>query len=84
MTPQILPKYDWGVRVRAAIDLVNDGSYPDIAPDALLAAAGEEGEVVQVGMHTESNTPVYMVEFASLRVVGCLESEITPLQKPIV
>jgi nitrogen fixation protein NifZ len=27
-------------------------------------------------MHEESATPVYMVEFPSNRVVGCLEDEI--------
>lgn len=73
------PKYQWGQKVRALVDLVNDGSYPDQPEDALLAAEGDPGEIVQVGLHTESNTPVYMVEFATNRVVGCLEEEITPL-----
>ena len=71
-----MPKYDWGQRVVAAIDLFNDGSYPDIETDALLAEQGCVGEVVQVGMHEESATPVYMVEFPGNRVVGCLEDEI--------
>ncbi len=34
------PKYAWGQRVCAAIDLVNDGSYPDVPVDALLVPAG--------------------------------------------
>lgn len=70
------PKFQWGQRVRAAIDLVNDGSHPKASPDALLAKLGEPGEIVQVGMHTDSNTPVYLVEFAGERVVGCLEEEL--------
>lgn len=75
-----LPKFDWGQRVQAIADLVNDGSYPDKAPNALLVRAGEKGEVVQVGRHEESNTPVYLVEFSPDRVVGCLEEEIMLLE----
>ncbi|POF33870.1 nitrogen fixation protein NifZ [Roseibium marinum] len=71
------PKYDWGQRVRAMVDLQNDGSYPDAPEDALLVAVGDLGEVVQVGMHTDTNTPVYMVEFDGPKVVGCLEEEIS-------
>lgn len=72
------PKYQWGQRVSAAIDLVNDGSYPDSEPEALLVASGTRGEIVQTGMHQESNTPVYLVEFAGGKVIGCLEDEIAP------
>lgn len=71
-----LPKYEWGQRVRAAVDLVNDGSFPGMPPDALLVSAGTVGEIVRVGMHTEANEPVYLVEFAEDRVTGCLEDEI--------
>jgi nitrogen fixation protein NifZ len=34
---------------------------------------------VQTGMHQESNTPVYLVEFPDGKVVGCLEAEIAPV-----
>ena len=71
-------KFDWGQRVRATIDLFNDGSYPDQPADALLVRAGDAGEIVQVGAHVETETPVYLVEFAEHRVVGCLEDEIAP------
>ncbi|WP_374544586.1 nitrogen fixation protein NifZ [Rhodoblastus sp.] len=71
-----LPKYQWGQRVRCLIDLVNDGSYPNAAEDAVLAAAGAVGEIVQVGSHVDSNTPVYIVEFEEKYVIGCLEEEI--------
>lgn len=70
------PKFDWGQRVRAAIDLINDGSYPDEAADALLAPAGAVGEIVQVGRHVETEAIVYLVEFSEKSVVGCLEEEL--------
>lgn len=68
-------QYKWGQQVVALVDLVNDGTHPDHAPDAVLAEVGSEGEIVQVGHHTESNQPVYMVDFNGL-VIGCLEEEI--------
>ena len=74
-----MPKYQWGQRVSALQDLFNDGSFPDAPTDALLVRTGDKGEIVQVGRHEESNTPVYLVEFAPDRVVGCLEDEIAPL-----
>jgi nitrogen fixation protein NifZ len=46
---------------------------------ALLVKNGDAGEIVQVGSHTESNTPIYLVEFTERLVVGCLEEEIMPL-----
>lgn len=74
------PIYGWGERVRATEDIVNDGSHPQVAPDALLVSAGTEGEVVNVGHHADSNTPVYLVEFTggpvSPVVVGCFEEEL--------
>ena len=74
-----LPKYQWGQRVRALIDLRNDGSFPDAPVDGLLVNVGDMGEIVQVGSHTETNIPVYLVEFGERLVVGCLEEEIVPL-----
>ncbi len=73
------PKFQWGQRVRCLIDLVNDGSYPNAEEDALLVAAGGVGEIVQVGSHVDSNTPIYLVEFNETHVIGCLEEEIAPL-----
>ena len=74
------PQYQWGQQVVALVDLVNDGTHPDHAPDAVLASRGSEGEIVQVGRHVEANQPVYMVEFDGL-VVGCLEEEILLCQE---
>lgn len=70
------PKYQPGRRVQALIHLYNDGSYPDQPSDALLVRQGDNGEIVQVGMHVDSGTPLYMVQFGDLHVVGCLEEEI--------
>lgn len=75
-----LPKYQWGQRVRAVDDLHNDGSFPDEPDAALLVSSGDVGEIVQVGTHTETNTPVYLVEFGERLVVGCTEEEIAPLE----
>ncbi|MGO9356166.1 MAG: nitrogen fixation protein NifZ [Xanthobacteraceae bacterium] len=74
-----LPRYQWGQRVKALIDLRNDGSFPDKPAEALLVGIGDTGEIVQVGTHTEANLPVYLVEFGERLVVGCLEEEIVPL-----
>jgi nitrogen fixation protein NifZ len=71
------PAYAWGQRVIALDDLVNDGSYPGLAPDALLAARGTVGEIVKIGHVTDLNEPVYLVQFAD-HVVGCLEIELVP------
>ncbi len=74
-----LPKYQWGQRVKALIDLHNDGSFPDAAADAMLVAVGDTGEIVQVGTQTEANLPIYLVEFGERLVVGCFEEEISPV-----
>jgi len=79
MIEPVRPKFDWGQRVKVLDDLLNDGSYPDKDEEAVLAPAGTIGEIVQVGMHEESNTPIYLVEFSEDCVVGCLEDEIAPL-----
>lgn len=73
------PRYQWGQRVKALNDLLNDGSFPGAPLEALLVRVGDAGEIVQVGTHTEANMPVYLVEFGDRMVVGCLEDEIMPL-----
>jgi len=72
MIEQREARYQWGQQVVALVDLVND---PDHPAEAVLAEVGSEGEIVQVGHHTEANQPVYMVDFNGL-VIGCLEEEI--------
>lgn len=68
--------YQWGQKVYAEADLFNDGSFPDHEPEALLVAAGTEGEIVQVGHHEDANIPIYLVEFPGGYVIGCFEEEI--------
>jgi nitrogen fixation protein NifZ len=72
-----MPKYNWGLSVRALVDLFNDGSHPEADEGALLVPSGGVGEIVQVGHHAEANIPVYLVEFGR-QVIGCLEEEIEP------
>lgn len=69
--------YPWGLRVIALDDLLNDGSYPERPMDALLAARGAVGEIVNVGHAVDANEPVYLVEFGGC-VIGCMEEEIAP------
>lgn len=71
------PAYAWGQRVIALDDLVNDGSHPERPVDALLAARGSVGEIVNVGHAQALNEPVYLVQFEDC-VVGCLEIELVP------
>lgn len=75
-------KFQWGQRVVAGIDLVNDGSYPEREENALLVAQGSVGEVVQIGHHADFDIPIYLVEFGAAAqngcVVGCMEEEILP------
>lgn len=72
-------RFQWGQPVMTLVDLLNDGSYPDLAETALLAGAGTRGEVVNVGMIEESGQPVYLVEFADGKVIGVLEEELAPV-----
>lgn len=78
MIGEIKPRYEWGLHVRAAKDLLNDGSYPEKPENALLVKEGDVGEIVQIGKQIDTGAPVYMVEFATDMVVGCFESEIAP------
>ncbi|WP_045225193.1 nitrogen fixation protein NifZ [Methyloterricola oryzae] len=71
------PIYQWGQKVCVEADILNDGSYPGHEPEALLVAAGTEGEIVQVGYHEEAKIPVYLVEFPGGYVIGCFEEELS-------
>jgi len=72
-----------GEVVFAAEDLYNDGSIPDVADGALMAAAGTRGVVVKSG-HIEAapEVDVYVVRFEGDDAVlgspvGCLAHELT-------
>lgn len=80
MTEPRVPKYRSGQRVKAAVNLINDGSVATAPPDRILVGAGAIGEIVRVAMHTEASVPIYLVDFVDFGerlVVGCLEEEIT-------
>jgi nitrogen fixation protein NifZ len=71
-------KYQWGQPVTTTVELINDGSYPEIALDALLQNTGATGEIVNVGVIEETGAPIYLVEFADGKVIGVFEDEICP------
>ncbi|PKO91528.1 MAG: nitrogen fixation protein NifZ [Betaproteobacteria bacterium HGW-Betaproteobacteria-1] len=72
------PRYQWGQPVKTAADILNDGSYPDVPVDTLLAAEGSDGEIVNVGVIEETGDPIYLVEFPDGKVIGVLEEELLP------
>jgi nitrogen fixation protein NifZ len=83
MIAPVVHRFQWGQRVRTTAELRNDdGSFPELAEGALIIRAGDVGEVVQLGIHTDSNSAVYMVEFHQRVVVGCLEHELSPDDVP--
>ena len=71
------PKYALNQQVRAKADPVHDGPYPDVAPEALLAAEGALGEIIKIGHQEETSAIVYLVEFGE-RAIGCFENELAP------
>lgn len=71
-----MAKYQWGQTINSQIDLINDGSFPEVAAEAVLVKKGTRGEVVNVGTVEETGVPVYLVEFTNGKVVGVLEDEI--------
>ena len=80
MIESATPRYDWGLKVTVSEHIYNDdGTFPDVEEDALIVAAGSIGEIVRVGLHEETNVPVYLVDFG-IRVVGLSEDEIQPCE----
>ena len=76
--------YAIGDLVYAAEDLLNDGGVPGIEPDALIAAAGARGVVVDSGVaELDESQIIYLVQFESGEnrllgdPVGCLPDELT-------
>jgi nitrogen fixation protein NifZ len=73
-------RYAAGDLVVAAKDLRQDGTYPDpsFAVGDVIVEEGTPGQVVDVGVYLNEHI-VYAVAFAGLRLVGCLEREVSPL-----
>ncbi|QOZ23695.1 nitrogen fixation protein NifZ [Bradyrhizobium sp. CCBAU 51753] len=79
MTEGRFPKYRRGQRVKATVDLINDGSFPNTEHDGIVLGAGATGEIVRVAIHTEADVPIYTVDFGVQLLIGCFEEEITVL-----
>jgi nitrogen fixation protein NifZ len=80
-------RYIVGDCVYAREAIQNDGGVPELGGDALLAAPGTRGVVVQVG-HTEAEPQqtLYAVRFEDAGgnlgpVVGCLPEELMPAEE---
>lgn len=88
-----MSRFQMGDMVFAALDLYNEAleesgesGIPGVAPDALLAAAGTRGVVVNVGHAQEMpDEEIYLVRFemdadGTLgEPIGCLTDELTGL-----
>jgi len=72
-----------GDMVWSAVDLRNDGTLPDLGPQALLAVSGARGVVVKTGsLEHRPEVRVYLVRFEDGGgvlgpAVGCFTEELT-------
>jgi len=79
--------FGMGDMVWSCIELRNDGTIPGVAEDALLAAAGSRGVVVNVGsVEDHPEIGVFLVRFEDADgtlgpPVGCLNEELTQDQQ---
>lgn len=76
-------RYDIGEMVFCTEDIFNDGGIPELAADALLAAAGTRGVVVNSGCaEADERQEIFLVRFEGTDgvlgpPVGCLPGELT-------
>lgn len=82
--------YQIGDLVFAVEDIVNDGGIPDVGEEAVIAAAGSRGVVVDCGFAAlDVKRAVYLVRFeegpeAMLgKPVACLPEELTQVQAAV-
>ncbi|MCB1895114.1 MAG: nitrogen fixation protein NifZ [Zoogloeaceae bacterium] len=74
-------RYRIGELVFASERIVNDGSLPQLAEDAVLAEPGCKGVVVRAGHLAESREEIFLVRFEDDSgtlgpPVGCLADEL--------
>lgn len=73
---EILPKFNFGQRVRLIKDIRNDGTFPFAKVGDILMKAGSEGYVKDMGDFLQV-IRVYEVEFIEEGIVyGCREEEL--------
>lgn len=71
-----------GDRVYAACHIYNDGGIPEIPDDALLAAPGTRGVIIETGhLENEPRRRIYLVRFEDQEMklgppTGCWEEEL--------
>jgi nitrogen fixation protein NifZ len=71
-----------GDRVYAATDIANDGGIPDLAEDALIAAAGTRGVILKIGhLEEDPGRTLFLVRFEGPDLVlgpptGCWAEEL--------
>jgi nitrogen fixation protein NifZ len=74
-----------GDRVYAAADIANDGGIPDLAEDALIAAAGTRGVIVNIGhLEEDPDRTLFLVRFEGSDLVlgpptGCWAEELATM-----
>jgi nitrogen fixation protein NifZ len=83
-----LEQLEPGDRVYARAEIRSDGFIPGLAEDALIAAAGTRGVIVNIGhLEEEPGRMLYLVRFEDERLdpgppVGCWPEELST-QRPV-
>ncbi len=78
----MLPKYEYGEKVRVIRNLRNDGTFPGAPAGRLLIRRGAIGYVRDVGTFLQDQL-IYSVDFIDDgRMVGCREQELQPADDP--
>ena len=80
-----------GDTIRSSEDIYNDGSFPNVAEDALLVSEGTRGVVIDEGYLEEDETKIlYLVKFEDREnpadlgpPIGCWPEDITPIEDSV-
>lgn len=75
------PLFEVGDKVRAAVDVRDDGTFPGSRRGELLIAAGDVGYVRDIGEFLQIHR-IYAVDFYErARIVGMWAAELVPFQQ---
>jgi nitrogen fixation protein NifZ len=78
----VLPKFEYGDKVRVIRNLRNDGTFPGAPAGRLLIRRGSIGYVRDVGTFLQDQL-IYSVDFIEDgRMVGCREQELQGADEP--